>query len=40
MASSEEASFTDREGDVSTLRTDGDSLQWWCNGRCYVNAVD
>ncbi len=40
MASSEEASFTDREGDVSTLRTDGDSLQWWCNGRCYVKAVD
>ncbi len=40
MASSEEVSFTDRDGDVSTLRTDGDGLQWWCNGRCYVKSVD
>lgn len=40
MASSEEVSFTDRDGDFSTLRTDGDSLQWWCNGRCYVKAVN
>ena len=35
----EEVSFTDRDGDVSTLRTKGDGLQWWCNGRCFVQSV-
>jgi hypothetical protein len=35
-----EASFTDCDGDVSTLRATEGGLQWWCGGRCYVRRVE
>jgi hypothetical protein len=36
LPDSAEVSFTDTEGDVSTIKLAGSSLQWWSGGRCLV----